>query len=343
MILKELAEAVGPSGNEKAVRAVLRQALDGHVERMWVDNLGNLHAEKRGTSSSGMRVMLAAHMDEVGLMVTDHDEAGGLRVRTIGGIDERVLPGKMVWVGAECLPGVIGLKPIHLLERGERTQVTPLRQLAIDIGAAGKEEAQRLAPVGTTAVFATPFRELGPVVIGKAFDDRAGCAVLAELLRGEPFRHTLHAVFTVQEEVGLRGARVAAYAAEPECAFVLEGTVADDLPKEKEGSPTSELGKGPVITVMDRFHVAHRGLLRLVTQTAEEAGIPYQFKQPGVGGTDAGAIYMTRSGVPSISIAVPCRYIHGPVCMLDPGDLENTVRLVRETLTRLTRRALRSD
>jgi len=343
MMLKELAEAFGPSGNEKEVRAVLRGAVEGHVEQMWVDSLGSLHAVKKGTSSSGMRVLLTAHMDEVGLMVIGHDEKGGLRVRTIGGIDERVLAGKAVWVGSERIPGVIGLKPIHLLEKKERSEVTPLRQLVIDIGAEGKEEARRLAPVGTTAVFATPFRELGTAVMGKAFDDRAGCAVLAELLRGEPFRHTLHAVFTVQEEVGLRGARVAAYAAEPECAFVLEGTIADDLPREKEGSPTSELGKGPVITVMDRSFTAHRGLLRLIVAAAEEAGIPYQFKQPGIGGTDAGAIHAARSGVPSAAVAVPCRYIHGPACLLQWSDLEHTAQLMRETLTRLTRRALRRD
>jgi len=343
MMLKELAEAFGPSGNEKEVRAALRGAVEGHVEQMWVDSLGNLHAVKKGASSSGMRVMLTAHMDEVGLMVIGHDDKGGLRVRAIGGIDERVLAGKAVWVGSERIPGVIGLKPIHLLEKNERSEVTPLRQLVIDIGAEGKEEARRLAPVGTTAVFATPFRDLGPVALGKAFDDRAGCAVLAELLRGEPLRHTLHAVFTVQEEVGMRGARVAAYAAEPECAFALEGTIADDLPREKEGSPTSELGKGPVITVMDRSFIAHRGLLRLMVEAAEEAGIPYQFKQPGVGGTDAGAIHKARGGVPSAAVAVPCRYIHGPVCMLQWSDLENTVQLMRETLTRLTRRALRRD
>jgi endoglucanase len=183
---------------------------------------------------------------------------------------------------------------------------------------------------------------VGPdTVSGKAFDDRAGCAVLVELLRGERFRFDLHAAFTVQEEVGLRGAGVAAYAIEPDCAFALEGTIADDLPKEKDASPTTQLGKGPAITVMDRSVISDRRLLRLLTATAEELDIPYQFKQPGIGGTDAGAIHRSRAGVPSVTVAVPCRYIHSPVALLSLEDFDNTVRLMRESLARLTRRTLR--
>ncbi|MBN1953950.1 MAG: M42 family metallopeptidase [Anaerolineae bacterium] len=343
MMLKELSEAFGPSGNEKAVRTILRQALEGQVDRMWVDALGNLHTERQGKSRNRLRVLLTAHMDEVGFMVIGHDDSGGLRIRPIGGIDPRVLPGAIVWVGPDRVPGVIGAKPIHLQERGEGEKVDPIRQLVIDIGAKNKEKAQEAAPVGTTAVFATRFRELGPTVIGKAFDDRVGCAILAALLLGEPPRHTLHAVFTVQEEVGLRGARVAAYRSEPDCAVALEGTIADDLPKEKDASPTTELGQGPAITVMDRTFIAHRGLVQLLTHTAEELGIPYQIKQPGIGGTDAGAMHRVRQGVPSAAVAVPCRYIHGPVGMLNLADFENCSRLMHESLARLTVRTLRRE
>ncbi len=340
MILKELSEAFGPSGYETPVRQLLRQALEGHVDRIWVDALGNLHTEKRGTGEDRLRVLVTAHMDEIGLMVVGHDDSGTLKVRPVGGIDPRVLPGAQVWVGPDRIPGVIGLKPVHLLEEGEAEKVAPIEQLRVDVGAKGKEEAKNLAPVGTVAVFATRFRELGPTVMGKAFDDRAGCAVLAELVRGEPFPHDLHGVFTVQEEVGLRGARVAAYAARPDCAFALEGTIADDLPKEKDVSPTTEMGKGPAITVMDRTFIAHRGLVRLLVETAEGVGIPYQFKQPGVGGTDSGAIHLAREGVPCVTVAVPCRYIHSPVSLLSLADFENTVRLMREALARLTRRTI---
>jgi endoglucanase len=246
-------------------------------------------------------------------------------------------------VGSECIPGVIGVKPIHLLRGDEGQKVSKIDDLVVDIGARSKDEARKLAPLGTYAAFATQFRELGPTVSGKAFDDRAGCAVLVELLRGEPFAFDLHAVFAVQEEVGLRGARVAAYAVDPDCAFALEGTVADDIPKDKDVSPTTELGKGPAITVMDRSFIADRRLVRLLTDTAKELGIPYQFKQPNVGGTDSGAIHRAREGVPSVTVAVPCRYIHSPVSLLSLDDFENTVRLMREALSRVTWHTLRRN
>jgi len=343
MILKELAEAFGVSGNEGDVRAVVLDAVREHVDEVRVDTLGNVLAFKRGTGRQRSVVMLAAHMDEVGLMVVGYDNDGFLRVGAVGGIDPRLLPGTLLQVGPERFPGVIGIKPIHLLENGEGEKVAKLEDLVVDIGSQSKDEAKKLAPLGTYATFATRFRELGPTVSGKAFDDRVGCAVLVELLRGERFRFDLHAAFTVQEEVGLRGARVAAYAIEPDCAFALEGTVADDIPKDKEASPTTELGQGPAITVMDHSFIADRRLVRLLTGTAEELGIPYQIKQPGIGGTDAGAIHLTREGVPSVTVAVPCRYIHSPVALLSLDDFNNTVRLMRESLSRLTRRTLRRE
>jgi endoglucanase len=304
--------------------------------------MGNVLAFKRGTGRNRLRVMLAAHMDEIGLMVVGHDNDGFLKVRAVGGIDPRLLPGALFLVGPERVPGVIGLKPVHLLKEGEAEKVLQIEDLVVDIGAKSKDEAKRLAPLGTCAAFATQFQQVGPdTVSGKAFDDRAGCAVLVELLRGERFRFDLHAAFTVQEEVGLRGAGVAAYAIEPDCAFALEGTVADDLPKEKDASPTTQLGKGPAITVMDRSVISDRRLLRLLTSTAEELDIPYQVKQPGIGGTDAGAIHRSRAGVPSVTVAVPSRYIHSPVALLNLKDFDNTVRLMRESLARLTRRTLK--
>jgi len=351
MNLKALSEAVGVSGDEGNVRALVLDTVPEHVDEVKVDALGNVLLLKRGTgrpSSTGtgsrrLRVMLDAHMDEVGLMVVGHDSDGFLRVRTVGGIDSRLLPGAILQVGSERIPGVIGVKPIHLLRGDEGQKVSKIDDLVVDIGARSKDEARKLAPLGTYAAFATQFRELGPTVSGKAFDDRAGCAVLVELLRGEPFDFDLHAVFAVQEEVGLRGARVAAYAVDPDCAFALEGTVADDIPKDKDVSPTTELGKGPAITVMDRSFIADRRLVRLLTGTARELGIPHQFKQPGVGGTDAGAIHRAREGVPSVTVAVPCRYIHSPVALLSLDDFENTVRLMREALSRVTWHTLRRN
>ena len=341
MILRELSEAVGVSGDEGNVRAILLDAIREHVDEIQVDTMGNVLAFKRGTGRRRLRVMLDAHMDEVGLMVVGHNGDGFLQVRTVGGIDLRLLPGTLFQVGSECVPGVVGIKPIHLIERKEGDRVAKIKDLVVDVGAKSRDEAKSLAPVGTYISFATVYRELGPTVRGKAFDDRAGCAVMVELLRGERFRFDLYAAFTVQEEVGLRGAHTAAYTIDPDCAFALECTVADDIPKDKQGvSSTTELGKGPAITVMDRSFIADRRLVRLLTGAAKELDIPYQIKQPGIGGTDAGAIHRTREGVPSIAVAIPCRYIHSPVGLLSLDDFNNTVQLMRESLSRLTRRTL---
>jgi putative aminopeptidase FrvX len=337
MILDQLSNAPGVSGNEEAVRQIILKAILPYVDEWRVDTLGNLLALKRAARGGmAFKVMLDAHMDEVGLMITGHDSSGGLRFQTVGGIDARILPGKSLRIGPDQIPGVIGAKPIHLTDEREEDQVVKIEAMLIDIGAQSRDEAEKLVEIGQYANFATRYRRLGRVVTGKAFDDRAGCAVLVELLKGERFNFELHAAFTVQEEVGLRGARVAAFAIEPDCAFILEGTVCDDLPKDKDLSPTTELGKGPAISIMDRSMLVSRPLLDHVVNTAKAAGIPYQFKQPGIGGTDGGATTRSKGGVPSLPVSVPCRYIHSPVSMLSLADFRNTVRLVRESLARLT-------
>jgi len=334
-ILKTLSNVMATSGDETAVRRVLRPLVVEHVDELHVDAMGNLITLKRGTGASPLRVLVTAHMDEVGFMVVGHANDGELQVRSVGGIDARLLPGLDVCVGDEQLPGVIGLQAVHRVSNDWKT-VTPLEKLVVDIGASDKDEAEKLAPLGTCVTFPTQAFEVGRLIAGKAFDDRAGCAALVALLQGAPLPFDLYGVFTVQEEVGLRGARVAGYTVAPDAAFVLEGTIADDLPKEEDVSPTSELGKGPVITVMDRSYVADPRLLRHVVQVAEEEGFPYQFKQPGIGGTDAGTIHFARGGVPSITLAVPCRYIHGPISLLDPQDLAHTIGLTRAALQRFT-------
>jgi len=337
-LLEKISEARGVSGHEDEVRQILLEAVRERVDEYRVDTLGNLITYKKARrpfpGEKPLRVMLAAHMDEVGLMITHIEESGLLRFHPVGGIDDRILLSKVVLIGDDKVPGVIGVKPIHLQEKKERDQVIKVDQMTIDIGATSKAEAEKLVKVGDYATFATCFAELGDTVKGKAFDDRAGCTVLAALLQ-EEYPCDLYGVFTVQEEVGLRGARVAAYAIEPDVAFVFEGTICDDTPKKRDVSPTSELGKGPVITIMDRTFIAHRGLVDLLVRTAKEEGIPYQFKQPGKGGTDAGPIHLTKEGVPSAAVSVPSRYIHSPVCLLSKDDLQNTVRLMKAALQRL--------
>ncbi len=233
------------------------------------------------------------------------------------------------------VPGVIGLKPVHLTESGERDKPPKMDQLRIDIGAEGKEGALKLVRRGDYAAFATTVTDLGPTLLGKAFDDRGGCAMLVELL-DQRYPFELHAAFTVQEEVGLRGARVAAHALAPHCAFVLECGTTDDGPKKRDDTPVMRLGHGPAITVMDRSLIADRRLVRHLMNTAETEGIPYQIRAPKGGGTDGGRIHLAREGVPTAVVSVPCRYLHSPHSIISKSDLEHAVRLMRAALVRLT-------
>lgn len=342
MLLQRLSEAHGVSGHEEAVRAILLEEIRGRVDSCRIDRMGNLIAVKKAAGGSTLRVLVAAHMDEVGLMITGADDSGMLRFAAVGGIDERVLPARLVWIGDRRVPGVIGIKPVHLLEKGERDRVPEARQLSIDVGASSKGEAEKLAARGDVAVFATEYRELsrgdgGPRILqGKAFDDRAGCALLAEILK-ERFPFELVAAFTVQEEVGLRGAQVAAWAEKPDAAVVLECTGANEVPTKKDVSPSTRLGAGASITIRDTSFIADPRLVELFGGTAREKNIPHQYKQPNIGGTDAGAIHRTREGVPSITISVPARYIHSPAALMDLADFEAAAALAREGLQRLPR------
>ena len=338
MILKELSEAFGVSGAEDEVRQLILCHINEHADEVNVDALGNILATRRGTGQHNMRVMVAAHMDEVGFMVVGHESDGTLKFRAVGGVHPSVMLSTRVVVGPKKLPGVVGVLPIHMAhEVGNFGKVVETKTLRVDIGVSSKEAAKRKAPVGTYMTFDTAFTELGPTVRGKAFDDRAGCAALIELFTGERFPFDLCAAFTVQEEVGLRGAGVAAYRFAPDVAFVLEGTVCNDLPQEpdEDKTPVTRLGHGPAISVMDRSMIADRRLVEHLVATAKAHDIPYQFKAPGTGGTDAGAIHLAREGIPSAVVSVPCRYIHGPAAILSLQDYENAVRLMREALLAL--------
>lgn len=340
MILKELSQAFGVSGHENEVRALILEEIRDHVDECRVDAMGNLIARRKGRGASPLRVLAAAHMDEVGLMVTQIEDTGLLRFAKVGGIDDRVLPARGVLIGDSRVPGVIGSKPVHLTEKGERDKVMDYKQLAIDIGASSKGEAERLVHRGDCAVFVADFLELPAVnswraVRGKALDDRVGCTVLVELLK-ETLPFELIAAFTVQEEVGLRGAKVAAYAEHPDAAVVLECTAANEVPNRKDVSPSTRLGEGPAVTIMDNSFIADPRLVEHFLSLAARKGIPVQVKQPNIGGTDAGAIQRSRRGVPAITIAVPARYIHSPAAIMNGDDLDHTLALVREALPRLS-------
>jgi len=327
MLLKRLSEAFGPSGYEKEVRQVLQAELAEHVSEWQRDALGNLIAVK--PAANGPKVMLAAHMDECGLLINHVDSSGLLQFQKVGGLDDRVLVSKTVVIGDKRVPGVIGAKAIHLQRPEERSQVIPHRSLYIDIGATSKEEALSMVNIGDYAVFATKFAEFGvDMVKGKAFDDRAGCTVLAEVLK-EDYQLPVVGAFTVQEEIGLRGAGVAAYRVEPDLAIVLEGTTCSDTPGSEEHGYCTNIGGGPAISIMDASVISNKAMVAELVRLAEEHQIPYQFKRSVTGGSDAGRINQTKAGIPVVVVSVPCRYIHSPVSALKLSDLEHTTRLVK--------------
>jgi putative aminopeptidase FrvX len=339
LLLEELSNAFGPSGCEDQVRRVLARALRDYVDDFQTDALGNLIAFKRGHGPEPrLRAMIDAHTDEVGLIITRIEQNGLLGFRAVGGLEPRLLLAKRMIIGKDRIPGVILAPPVHLTDPEQRDRVVGMDQLVMDIGANSQDEAKELVQVGDYAVPATRFEALSDqglrVVKGKALDDRAGCAAAAALAEGS-YAIDLYFSFSAQEEVGLRGARVAAFRIAPDLAFALEGTVCDDMPKKVDLSPTTELGRGPAITLMDNRFIADRGLVRLLTETAEAHGIPYQFKQPGVGSTDAGAIHLSKAGVPAAALAVPCRYIHTPASLMSLSDLDHLVALMRATLLAL--------
>jgi putative aminopeptidase FrvX len=339
LLLEKLSNAFGPSGCEDEVRRLLARTLRDNVDDLQTDALGNLIAFKKGTGPKPrMKVMVDAHTDEVGLMITRIEKNGLLGFRAVGGVDARLLMAKGVVVGEKRLPGVIAAPPIHLTKPEQRKQIIPIDQMVIDIGASSADQAKSLVKIGDYAAFDTRFEMLDEdglrTVKGKAFDDRAGCAVAAALAYGE-YTVDLYLSFSAQEETGLRGARVAAYRIEPDIAFALEGTICDDMPKKEDVSPTTELGKGPAISIMDRSFVADQRLIRLLVDQAEANGIPYQYKQPGTGGTDAGAIHLSKAGVPSAAVSVPSRYIHSPVSIVSLNDFDHAVALMKATLEAL--------
>jgi tetrahedral aminopeptidase len=349
-LLERLCNASAVSGDEGEVRAIVLEEIRPHVTEFKIDALGNILATKNVASIKDgatpqadhgerrLRVMIAAHMDEVGFMLTNDEGDGIFRFDTVGGLDARQLVGKSVWVGKSHVPAVIGAKPIHLTEDDELRRTITLETLRIDLGPGNKGKAK----VGDRAVFSTPFTRLGPSLRAKALDDRFGVATLIELVKIAPPNIDLLAAFTVQEEVGLRGARVAAYAFDPDLAFVLDCTPANDLPPHDAGEPGSanthyntRLGSGPAIYIADSSTLADPRLVRHLVETAETLGIPYQIRQPGGGGTDAGAIHKQRVGIPTISISVPGRYLHTAASIARLEDWQNSLALVYAALERL--------
>ena len=332
-LLERLCNAVAVSGDEGEVRQIVLAELSGQADEIKVDALGNVLATRSGTAKKRLRVMLSAHMDEVGFILVADDGEGLFRFEIVGGVDERQLPGKPVLIGNDHVPGVIGARPIHLTKAEERRHKIPLDSLRIDVGPGGA----KVKP-GDRATFATRFTRSGPALLSKALDNRFGVATLIELVRHAPADIDLLAAFTVQEEIGLRGAKVAAYTFAPDLALAVDATPANDLPGwdgEENVSYNTRLGLGPAIYVGDGTTLSDPRLVRWLASAGDAAGIPYQLRQPGGGGTDAGAIHRARAGIPSGSISVPHRYSHTAVSVARLDDWKNTLALLQSALEHL--------
>jgi endoglucanase len=332
-LLETLCNAVAVSGDEGEVRKIVLEQTKSHADEIRVDALGNVLVTRIGRARKRLRVMLDAHMDEVGFMIVNDDGEGIYRFEAVGRLDVRHLMGRQVLVGRERSPGVIGAKPIHLMSAEEGTKKAPIDALRIDLGPAGK------AKVGDRAGFATRFRRAGPSILSKSIDNRIGVATLIELLKYAPPNIDLCAAFTVQEEIGLRGAKVAAYYFQPDLAIAIDSTPARDLPAFDGGENmiyNTKLGLGPAIYIADGATLHDPRLVRFLRETAEAENIPHQLRQPGGGSTDAGAIQRSLAGIPTVSVSVPHRYTHSPISISRVDDWKDTIRLLQAALKRVT-------
>ena len=317
--VKALCALNGTSGDEGAVADYIARELEG-VCQVSRTPLGNVIAYKKGTNPDGQKRMLAAHMDEVGYIVTEVLEDGFLRFSTVGGVDVRVTVSKRVTVGEQNIPGVIGVKAIHMTKGDERGQAPEMDSLCIDIGAKSKEEAEKLAAPGDRVHFLSDWVEFGDGrVKAKALDDRAGCALLMELAKNETFAQDAYFVFTVCEEIGGSGAVTATNALDPDFGIVVDVTTASDMPAVSKN--VCAQGKGPVLSFKDGGTLYPRDLFLLAKKTAEEKSIPYQIKTYPSGGTDAGSIHRAVDGVKVVGVSLPGRYIHAGASVLKKSDL----------------------
>lgn len=318
-LIKRLTECYGPSGHEEYVMELIKEEITSQVDELQVDKLGNLIGIKRG-SGEGRRIMLSAHMDEIGLIITHIDKKGFLRFSPVGGVNPYLLCGKRVRFANETI-GTIWREKLEDLED------LNFDKLFIDIGAANKEDAQEKVNIGDVACYHQFYEEMGDLILAKALDDRIGCAVLIETLKqvnNSP--NDLFFIFSVQEEVGARGAKTSAYHINPDIGIAVDVTGTGDTPE----APTMDvaLGKGPAIKVKDRSLITHPKIKEVLIKTAEENEIPYQLEVLIYGGTDAGSIHITREGIPSGVVSIPSRYIHTPSEAVNINDVRQAVDLL---------------
>ena len=322
--LQTLCETNGISGDESSVRTLILDIIKPYADEVRVDALGNILVHKKGRKPAKAKLMLSAHMDEVGLMVIDITSEGYLKFDEVGGIDRRVLVGKRVWVGEKRVCGVIGIKPVHLTKGDESSAIPEYSEMYIDIGADSREEALKYVSYGDSVCFDSAFTETKNAIQSKAIDDRFGCMVLIELLKSD-LEYDVDVAFVVQEEVGLHGAKIAAYTLDPQFALVVETTTAADIPE------------------IDSSKLYDKVMVKLAFDAAEEIGVKAQYKRAVAGGNDAGVIHQSRGGVRTLAVSLGCRYLHAPSCVANKDDCESVMALVKELATRIAGGALTEE
>ena len=338
--LKELTEAKGISGNEKEASRVMKRYLEGYADSFDYDNLGSLIAIKKG--SSDLKVMLSGHLDEVGFIVSKIEEEGYLRISPVGGWWAHVLPSQKMSVmtyEGKCYMGIVGSIPPHGMKPEVRSKVMEIKDLYIDLGVENKKEVENLGiSVGDSVIPYTEFMVMNnpEYVCSKAFDDRIGAAVCVEVMRrlkGEDHPNTLYSVGSVQEEVGLRGARTATYHIKPDVAIAIDVSMSYDVPGGASGD--SKLGAGVALSVMDASVIAHKGLLKMMENICKEKNIKYTFDSLVAGGTDSGEINKSFDGVVNMTLSIPCRYFHSHNSVVHLKDYEACVDLLVEFVKRI--------
>jgi len=347
-MFKDLTDANGIAGNERAPREVMKKYIAPYADSVETDNLGSVIAKKVG-DENGPKIMVAGHLDEVGFMVTQIDDKGFIKFQTVGGWWSQVMLAQRVTIttrkGDEII-GVIGSKPPHILPADVRNKVVDIKDMFIDVGAASKEEVLEWGVRPGDMV--TPYFEFNVMkndkyLLAKAWDNRIGCAIAIDVmkaLQNEKHPNILYSVGNVQEEVGLRGAKTATHKIQPDIGFAVDVGVAGDTPGVTAKESTSKMGAGPQIVVYDASMVSHRGLREFVLDVADEHNIPYQFEAMAGGGTDAGSIHVTANGIPALSIGIATRYIHSHAGILHRDDYDNAVKLVVEVIKKLDRDAV---
>lgn len=339
-LLRKLSEACGISGFEDDIRQILKEELSDSVDEMETDLMGNLITTHKGKEDKPS-VMLASHMDEIGLMVSYIDDDGFLRFVKIGGINDQMLLNQKVYIKTENgdIPGIIGSKPPHITSASEAKKIITYKNMFIDIGAKDRKQAKELVSIGDPIVFHTEFEEcLNDLVMGKALDNRVGCAVMAQVMKEYDGDVTVYGVGTVQEEVGLKGAKTSAFKLNPDMAIALDVTIAGDHPGVKEEEAYIKAGKGTVISLTDasgRGLITHPMMKKLLVEAAEEAGIDYQVEVGDGGTTDATAIHLTREGIATATLSSGSRYIHTPISVVSLKDMDDTVKLIIAFLNKL--------